>query len=217
MARHRAESMQHWNGCRMVVIDTETTGLDAHFNELIQICIVPLDANINILKEVNGEPISPFYINLIPDHPERFSREAQNVNKIKLSKIAQSGFDRIKGIDLLMDWFDKLDLPCNKMGKRLPVIPLGQNYGFDRDFIIAWLGMDLYFELFHWCYRDTMVIANYLNDHAAYHVRKVPYSKTSLNWICKQHGISNEGAHDALIDCVRTAAAYKKMLEIGLF
>ena len=63
-------SMIHWNGHQLCAIDTETTGLDPNYNEIIQICILPLDSNIKPRKDV-----FPFYIEIVPDHPERASPE----------------------------------------------------------------------------------------------------------------------------------------------
>ena len=53
-------SMQHWNGNQLCVVDVETTGLDLFWHEIIQLCILPLDSDINPRTDV-----SPFYINLI--------------------------------------------------------------------------------------------------------------------------------------------------------
>ena len=40
-----SKSAQHWNGCQVVVMDVETTGLDAHFHEIVQFAAVALDAS----------------------------------------------------------------------------------------------------------------------------------------------------------------------------
>ena len=130
-----ATSMQHWNGDQLCAIDTETTGLIAGYHEVIQLCILPLDSNIKPRKDV-----MPFYIELIPDYPERASEEALRVNKINLSELALRGHDREKAKDLLDEWVDKLGLPCTKYQNRKRLIPLGQNYAFDRGHIAEWLG-----------------------------------------------------------------------------
>jgi DNA polymerase III epsilon subunit-like protein len=206
-------SLQHWNGCQMCVIDTETTGLDPQFHELVQICILPLDSNMNVRTDV-----IPFYINLKPDHPERFDPGAGIVNKMDLASIIKTGMDREKAKDLLEEWVVKLGLPLNARGyNRCKIIPAGHNYiQFDLPFILRWLTKPVYDEIFHYHPRDTMVIAAYLNDRAAYHAERVPFSKISLDWVCNQYGIENRKAHDAMSDCIATAAALKKLLERGL-
>lgn len=205
-------SMQHWNGNQLCAIDCETTGRDYFWHEVIQICILPLDANIEIRKD-----IIPFYILLKPDYPERIEKEAMKTNKIKLSDLKNQGFDRIQAIDLLEEWIDKLGLGYTKFGTRAKITPLGQNYSFDIGFIKKWLGFTSYDEHFHYHYRDTMIAANWLNDSAAFHGEKVPFSKVSLQYLCSTFQIKTERAHDALSDCVNTAQVYKKMLQMGLF
>ena len=207
-----SNSMQHWNGNQVCVIDTETTGLDPLWHEIIQICILPLDSNFNIRKDV-----MPFYIDLIPDHPERIDKNAMKVNRLKMAEIGKRGFDRLAAIDMLEGWIKKLGLPCTKYGTPKRIIPLGQNYGFDRGHIQKWLGMELYNTFFDYHYMDTMITANYLNDKAAMHAEKVPFSKISLAWLCNVLKVVNEKAHDALHDCMATAEVYKKMLNLDLF
>ena len=57
--KEQAVSMETWNGNQMAVIDVETTGLRPYFNEIVQICILPLDSNCDPRKD-----ILPFYINI---------------------------------------------------------------------------------------------------------------------------------------------------------
>ena len=204
--------MQHWNGNQLCVIDTETTGLDSHHHEICQICILPLDSNIEPRKD-----ILPFYINLIPWYPERADEEAMKKHKISLVDLMKKGFDKDKAIDMIIEWLDKLDLPYTPGGFRKQIVPLGQNYAFDLRFIQAWLGINMYNEYFNYHYKDTMIAAGYLNDRAAMHGEKVPYSKVNLKWLCNKHNVDNTGAHDALQDCIRTAKVYKEMIKVGLF
>ena len=207
-----AISMQHWNGNQLCAIDTETTGLDSHHHEIVQICILPLDSNIEPRKD-----ILPFYIKLIPWYPERADEGAMKKHKITLVDLMTNGFDKDKSIDLLVEWLEKLDLPYTPSGFRKQIVPLGQNYSFDLRFIQAWIGINMYNEYFNYHYKDTMITAGYLNDRAAMHGEKVPYSKVNLQWLCSTHKIKTVRAHDALQDCVATAKVYKEMIKVGLF
>lgn len=204
-------SMFHWYGNQLCAIDTETTGLEAGWHEIIQICILPLDSHCKPRRDV-----MPFYIDLKPESPERVDPQALKVNGLKLSEIALRGYDREAAKQLLMDWLEKLDLAHNKYGERKKIIPLGQNYSFDKGFITAWLGIETYNDLFHWEIRDTKRIANYLNDHAAFHGEQPPFSKTSLNWLANKLHVEVDQAHDALSDCVTTAEVYRKLCMRGL-
>jgi len=205
-------SMIHWNGNPMCVIDTETTGLDPNFHEMIQICILPLDSNIRIRRD-----ILPFYIELLPQHPERADPAAMQINRLDFAIIGQRGHHPDKARDLLEEWiFKKLKPPTTKYGTFKKILPLGQNYPFDMGFIKAWLGNETYNEWFDYNYRDTKVVANFLNDKAGMHVEKVPFSKTSLGSMAKNLNVINEKSHDALSDCQTTAEIYRKLLQQGL-
>ena len=206
-----SNSMRHWNGNQLCAIDCETTGLDSHWHEILQICILPLDSNIEPRKD-----IIPFYINLIPEHLERVNPDALKVNKTKLSELCKSGHDMEKAKDLLDEWINKLGLPFTKGGFRKKIMPLGQNFAFDKGFIMRWLGLDTYDYYFDYHYKDTMIAANYLNDRAAMHAEKVPFSKIRLAWLAKCFDIDHKNAHNALQDCIVTAKVYKKMLLEGL-
>lgn len=204
-------SMVHWNGHQLCAIDCETTGLDPKRHELVQICILPLDSNIRPRKDV-----LPFYIELLPDHPERADPAAMRINRLKFAELAQRGHDREKAKDLLSEWIDKLGLPSTNFGRRKQILPLGQNYSFDMGFIMAWLGFEQYYDHFRSSIRDTQRVADYLNDRAGMHAEKVPFNKTKLGWLANQLNVHHENAHDALSDCVTTAEIYRKMLMQGL-
>lgn len=204
-------SMQHWNGNQVCVIDTETTGLESGWHDMIQICILPLDSNFEPRKD-----ILPFYINLKPEHPERADPEALKINGLKLAELALNASDQEKAKDLLRGWINKLQLPFTKYGTRKRIIPLGQNFGFDRPFIQEWIGHEEYAELFDYHYRDTMVAALYMNDRAAMHAEKVPFSKVNLKYLASTLKIQYERRHDALEDCIVCAKVYKRMVMEGL-
>jgi len=206
-----ARTMQHWNGNQVCVIDTETTGLDSHWHEVIQICILPLDSSFMPRTDV-----VPFYVNLKPTNPERADPAALKINGLKLSEIAISGHDKEKAKDLLEAWVRTLRLPTTKWGTYKKIIPLGQNYGFDKGFIQAWLGVDEYDQIFDYHHRDTMSTALYLNDRAGMHGDRVPFPKVDLGYLCSQLKISRERGHDSLQDCIVTAKVYRQMVAQGL-
>lgn len=202
-------TMNHLNGDLMCAMDTETTGLDPNFHEVIQIAIVPLNYKCDVRKDV-----LPFFINLKPDFPERADPEAMKING--LAGEMQGAFDRIHAIDLLKDWIDKLKIPYSKYGTPKRIVPLGQNYSFDKPFIASWLGRALYDEWFSPHYRDTMHSALYLNDRASFHAHDPKFHKVNLTWLCKVYNVDNPRAHNALSDCCATAAVYKKMCMEGV-
>jgi len=206
-----AFSMQHHNGHQMCVIDIETTGLDPYMDEIIQICIVALDSNIEPRRDV-----MPFFIEIAPVNPEAVSPEAMSVNKLDLVRICQRGHDREKAKDLLDNWVNKLKLPYTPSGERKRILPLAQNWVFDSAFIKRWLGPNTFSGIFDGRYRDTQTVSLYLNDRAAVHGEKVPFSKNNLNWLCSKLNVENHKAHDAMSDCLATAEVYRRLLQGAL-
>lgn len=206
-----SKSMQHWNNHQMVVVDLETSGLDPYYHEILQICILPLDSNIQPRKDV-----TPFYIELRPDFPQRIEKEAIRVNKLDINRICQRGFDQEKAKDLLDEWVNKLGLAYTAYGNRKRLIPLGQGIMFDIPFLKRWLGVTHFHEIFDSRVRDTEIAAVFLNDIAGMHAEVVPYSKVNLTWLCKQLKVPLDRAHDALQDCLATAEVYRRMLQRGL-
>lgn len=206
-----SNSMVHWNGNQLCAIDCETTGLDPSIHELIQICILPLDSDIKPRQDV-----IPFYMELKPENPECMSIGAFKTHGIDIHKICTEGMDRMKAVDLLEEWIKKLDLPTSRGGYPKKVMPLGQNYSFDKSFMLNWLGFSTYEDMFFYHYRDTMISALFLNDHAAVHGEDVPFKKVSLSWLAKQTNTPLERAHDALQDCLATAGVYRNLIHRGL-
>lgn len=203
-------SMNHWNGDQLCAIDVETTGLDHTIHEVIQLSIIPLNIDLEPRRDV-----TPLDIMIMPDYPECLDPKAMTVNKIKMVDIKLRGFDREYAREMLNKWWEKLNLPYNKFGSRqCRLVPLGHNFSFDKGFLFQWLGEE-YFDYFSFRHIDTMMLGAYRNDRAAWRGERVPYSKLTLNWMCNQHGISNEGAHNSLIDCMRTAKLYKALLGSG--
>lgn len=199
-------SMEHWNGCQVCVIDVETTGLNPLIHEIWQLAIVPLDSNFDQRKDV-----MPFYVHMIPENMNSVDFKNHIRSRDRFHEYTRRGLDKEKAVDLLETWIEKLELPYNKSGyNRAKIIPLGQNYQFDLGFMRRWL-RDRYDEWFRPDYRDTMIAASYLNDVYGMKNDNVPFPKVNLQYLCSQTNTINNSAHDALQDCVATAKVYKWM------
>ena len=187
-------------------MDVETTGLKAGHHDILEICILPLNNNFepNLIHKM-------FHMQLQPRRPENVDYKAMDVNKIEFYKICQNGIDPYKAADILDNWFDSINLPMNKK-----LMPLAQNWPFDRSFLIDWLG-DLSFErIFHPYYRDTMAASIFLNDRSERLGLECPYPKHNLTYLCSQLKIPRSGSHNALEDCLSTAQVYRRLVEQAL-
>lgn len=205
-------SMIHWNGDQVCAIDCETTGTNPSYHEIIQIAVLPLHSDFTIRKD-----IMPFCVNLKPDFPERIDMEAIGVSRVALPDLINSGIDRIAAIDLLDQWIDKLKLVYTRGYKRKRIRPLGHNYGFDKSFIMQWLGEEQYNEWFSYVEYDSMSSANYINNHCAMNNVKIPFTRVSLSQLCNVFNIDHSGAHDALEDCRMAAEVYRQLCMKGVW
>jgi len=196
----------HLNGNLLAAIDFETTGRRPGYHEIIQIAILPLDSDIRPLTTVR-----PFYMNVRPQYPERQERDARRVHHLDMENLLIHAPEADRVADLLLEWFQRLDLPQNKV-----LVPLVQNWAFESAFLKAWLGPDMLDQVFHSHARDPMLYAVALNDKAAFMGEELPFNKVGLGSLCNKLGVANTNPHDALSDCVATAEVYRAMLMLNL-
>ena len=134
----------HLNGNLLASIDFETTGLRAGYNEIIQIAVVPLNADLRPNPELR-----PFYHNIAPKFPERSEAGAGRAHGLNLEDLMLHAPSSEKVADLLVDWWERLDLPAGKT-----LVPLAHNWAFEASHGKAWLGDELFSQLFHGHARD---------------------------------------------------------------
>jgi DNA polymerase III epsilon subunit-like protein len=204
--------MQHFNGNQLCAIDVETTGLETGWHEIWQLAIIPLTSDV--LPDKKHLPLN---ILIRPENPERIDWKEDIMCRARkqLTKACVTGFDCEKAKGILLHWVDRLELPLTRGGtNRCRIIPLGHNFTYDYLFLKHWLGKELYEYLFFHQVRDTMRSATYLNDQAAMHAERVPFSKLTLRWVAKQLKVDfgPSQAHDALNDCRATAEVYRRLL-----
>jgi len=195
--------IDHLNSNLLCAIDCETTGLDAEEHKMWQLCIMPLDSNLepsrqfpflNLLMKVDTSVID-FDIRVFSD------------NKRRIAEAQQVGFSQSEGAIQFLDWFERLKLIPGKK-----IVPLGHNVKFDIGFLTQWLGQDAYQACFDYHIHDTFCSVAYINMQASFRNEPVPFPKWQLSGLAHRLGISSEGAHDALIDCQITAQVYKRLM-----
>ena len=199
--------MVHLNGNLMAALDFETTGTRAGYHEIIQVAVVPLNANLR-----PNPRLRPFYCNIAPEHPERAEHEASTVHGLNLADLMINAPSSLKVADLLVEWFEALDLPQTKK-----LVPLVHNWVFEAGFGRAWLGDELFHHIFHFHPRDGMQLAISLNDRAAFAGEPIPFGYVGLGALSKKFGIVNENPHDALSDALTEAEVYRALIHHELF
>ncbi|HDZ14083.1 hypothetical protein LCGC14_0646540 [marine sediment metagenome] len=202
MGYSKYSSMQHLNGHLLCAIDVETTGLRPGYHDIWQIAVLPLDTNIKPLRE-----IMPFCMDIKIKNPERMEKKAMLLPKADFVRRQQHAIESFTCADLFDEWFDRLELPLYKK-----IVPLAQNWPFDREFLKDWMGLESFNQAFYPVYRDTMVAAAFDSDLCDFRSEKIMFNKYNLGFICKKLDVTNVKAHDALQDCIATAECYRRML-----
>lgn len=174
--------------------------------EIIQIAILPLDMNFEPLGRMR-----PFYTNVRPQYPHLATEEAMRVHKVSLSELEQMAPPVEKVIEMLQTWFESLDLPVDRR-----IIPVAHNWTFEKSFLTTMLGMAEFERIFHFHARDTMQMALYLKDKAAFTCRSQPFGQVGLRSLCEHFSITLDNHHDALADCLAQAALYRHLLKLEL-
>lgn len=176
------------------VIDAETTGRNHRVHDMIQICILPLDSDLNPIKE------DVFYYQIKADRPENTDPKALEICQLD----PLQGIDKEEALRLFTHW----NLSLANKYKVKKIIPIGQNYSFDKEFMTNFLGFEFYDLIFDYNYRDTKQNGAYLSDSV------LPGFKSSLAKQAEYFEIDNSNHHDALNDCLVTAEIYKAQLKL---
>lgn len=197
--------MLHLHGHLLAAIDLETTGTRAGYHEIIQIAVMPLDADIKPMADVR-----PFYTHVRPKHPERAERAASQKHQIPMTDLMLHAPEAEQVADWLVEWFEKLRLPFKHC-----LVPLAHNWSFESSFLKAWLGVSMVDQIFHAHARDSMLYAIGLNDRAICAGAPAPFpSSVSLGAICHKLNVINNSPHDALADCLAGAEVYRNLLRL---
>jgi DNA polymerase III epsilon subunit-like protein len=174
---------------KILVLDTETTGLDILKHEIIQIGFLCFELN-----DDKQEIISKKEINIKPKHLELADKKALEINgftkkKWRGSKIFDEHADEIKDLIEQADYL------------------LGQNLIFDLRFISqSFKNINLDAPKFP-KYIDTKKMASVL-------VSEGKLKSASMDKMCEHFKVTFEGdAHTALTDCERTLSVWNCLLK----
>jgi DNA polymerase III epsilon subunit-like protein len=197
-------TMVNCNGNPIAAVDLETSGLRPGYHEIIQIAILPLDSELNPMLE-------PFYTTVKPEHPDRWEKASGYVHRIDKNELMLHAPDAGRVQDLLIEWFNNLDLPFARK-----LTPLAHNWAFESAFLGAWLGPERVDEIFHCHSRDSMHVGITMNDRAIFRGEEVPFNRVSLQSMCRRMGIENPNPHDALNDAMVEATLYRRLIQLDM-
>jgi len=172
---------------KLAFTDTETTGLDESKHEIIEIACLVYDPVTDSVIEEWEKKISPTHI-------ETADADALKINGYKDNAAAYTG--RLKSALI----------KYNSLVKDCAIV--GQNIDFDIRFITrAMKEFDIKPNWNHRRKLDTLSIAWPI-------VSKTEIPGLGLGHLCEHFGVSNIGAHSALVDCRRTYEVYKCLMNM---
>jgi DNA polymerase III alpha subunit (gram-positive type) len=100
---------------KLVVLDTETTGLRAYYHEMVSFAGIKLDKNL--------QEIDRLVLKIKPKYPERSDKQALRVNGYSASRWENA--------------IDPIDAGPKIAAFMCDCIPVAHNWAFDRGFILA--------------------------------------------------------------------------------
>jgi hypothetical protein len=197
-------SLIHNNYNLLCAIQIITTGSNPEINDMIQVCILPLDSALNQQKA-----FLPFYTDIIPRYPENLSiDEERYATKQRILTAQQHGIEFFAAADLLDEWMTKLKLQPNKK-----IMPLAYCWHEVRDWLIAWLGKETFNQYFDYRYRDILSAATFLNDKADFRVENVPVAKVDFSYICSSLKVERDSTKETTTDCLAIAEVYRRLVK----
>lgn len=168
-------------------VDTETTGLDNSFNEIIQVAVILTDpSGKNIIERYQAK--------IQPLHPERINSKAAAVNGYKAEDYTEASCA------------PRAEVAANLCRHMRNAIPVGQNVKFDTGFLEAFLRGEGLKPTWHYHSIDTMTLAwpFFLAGHIDFF---------NLDTLCAYFGVPRPQVHNAVDDVEATYQVYRRLLD----
>lgn len=195
--------MKHLNNDLLCVVTGFMTGRDYLKDDLIQICVVPVNRDFEISATV------PLFEAKMK--PRRMGVDAEYTNSSKLNSmknIVNMGNDPFDVLDAFDRWFETHK---KKDNKRLTAI--AYDWPLLSSFIRDWVGSETFNEYFNHEYRDIISTSIYCNDRAYWHGEDLPYPKQKLSYMASQLKVDYNASYDIMREARATAQIYKKLLK----
>ena len=179
---------------RHLLIDSETGGLNAKTDALLQLYMGVVDEHLNIIDECN------LYI-----HSSNLnaSKEALDVNKINLEEHNMIAMDRTLAYRLTIEFLDRNTEDCI-------LRPMGHNVKFDLRFLEALISLETMNKYLSVDVTDTKEIAA-----QKIRLKEITATRTNLGEMVRYYGIEFDGQqHSARTDAIATLEVYKRFMGI---
>lgn len=181
--------------------DTETTGLSATRNDIIQLAM---------LIEIDGNIKAKYNWVMQPTSYKDISKEALKINGVTIADLKKYPDSKTVYQEILM----VLDSYIDKYDRNDKFTPAGQNVAFDVDFLLNFFKKNknkYYGSYFNWRALDTLAIARF---HT--HLLGVQLDSYKLEDLVKYYEVdlSDDDFHDAMVDVIATRKLFYKISEL---
>jgi|AntAceMinimDraft_17_1070374.scaffolds.fasta_scaffold191298_1 DNA polymerase III alpha subunit (gram-positive type) len=180
-----------------LVIDTETTGLSPHHNQMLTLGMVLIDVNKRKLNFLEDKHI------FIRHDDYHVSEMAMRINKIDIEQHHKKASPIKKALKEINNFLKKNNL--------FDTTIVGHNVSFDKRFVSALFEQQGHIYPFCREQEDTMYIWNNLKKRGIIS----PLKNAKLRTVAEHFDIDYSHAHDALEDCKITAKVYHEMLKLS--
>lgn len=182
---------------KLAFIDTETTGLNPFFHEVIEIGCVIAEPKPSLFGVIEYVETAALDIRIVPQHIERAEPAALRVNGYN---------DR--------DWSDALP-PKDALARLAATVNgamfIAQNVTFDWTFLSAMAERAQFPFDRVFGYRKLDLISLVMGKWAG---RQGGPPRYALKALCEFYGVKNENAHTALADARAAFEVYKKVVSV---
>lgn len=196
---------------KIISIDTETAGLYASKNPILQIGMGIYELDIDTLQyETLAEGEWTFKPSQFTDK-EIDMHAVEEVNHLNLEELEKNGL-------LVSEVEEQMTkMLAEHTSREFWTTVIGHNFQFDKKFIQVYMKDFYHKQLDSFRFDDTMQLVELLYETSGKEPDQWPSHK--LNTVCDILGVSNERAHTALADAKATFQCYvsirRKLREIG--
>lgn len=194
-----ALSLDHLNDNQLAAVSILVTNPDPDYGELVEVAILPVDC-FQVSKTT-----TMFTTGMLPDYEIKKESITPKGAVAKVERALQFAVSQETAAQLFDVWFDNLKLLYDKR-----IMPLAYNWPLVSQFLIKWLGRDVFEERFDYRYRDVLPVSLFLDDKSWINGLRVPFQKQDLKYL-------QVDAKIKAFECENTATEAKHIIDLYRF
>jgi hypothetical protein len=193
------------HGNIIAAVDIETTGPIVGQHEIFQISILPLNNRLEPDKELR-------FLNLfIKPEAKDFKAGDLTGKRERFIQARLHGLERHVAFEMLDKWADSLGIRKAGLLRDMKVMPLSFNWAWKRAFLVDFMTLDFFNDLFHWHSREIITAAVFCNDRAEFRGDPEPFNKVTLSALSRALESKNPFPDDPAFDVQHFAELWRAM------